>query len=86
MLGANKRVFFPLSEEKAEKLSTSHDKLYFAIKAEIYGYRTAPRSKFPDTFFIGVYPTFDLVGDRIEFYTDDLLTDKVFQSKVSLIK
>lgn len=79
-------LFIPVSEEEAEKISTHSDKIYFAIRGTITGYRRGRGAHQPDAFYSGVNLTYDISGNTFEFFSDDLLSHKLFQKKIVLNK
>ncbi len=79
-------LFISVNETVAEKLTSRHDKLYYAIKGKLTGYRQASGRHQPDPFYAGVNLTYDINGNTFEFFTDDLLTNKVFEKKIQLHK
>ena len=90
LFGATHHIFFPIGEREAEALM-EHTKdphgrpsrLYFAVKGEVYGpqYAGSDSSRHGPTY-AGVHLAYDVTGSVIEFFTDELLKNRVYQAQI----
>ncbi len=77
------RLMIKLSETDAEKLIVDNSNIYYAIRGKLTGFSSSSGRRRADAYFAGVNLSFDLTGSQFEFYSDDLLTNKVFQKTLS---
>ena len=81
--------FFAISEADAEtlqlqtKINYRSSGLYFVVKAEVYNANYASGGRTHDQTYPGVNLAYDVTGSIIEFYTDELLTNKVFEAPIN---